>query len=281
MQAGLGIPTYVPKLLPSNPMLSSTVIPGDDVVAATGAGSEILLLHCPSCLEEYRKLDAIPLSPYSGAASVFMCTKVKIGRGAEGQAHPCGGRGGGTRQSRRRNPCLGHAHRGGRPAAAWRHRLRLRRARVAQDLCVRRLRQVRGRLSAGRAVTGHRLHDQPRGFPQAVARPQGRAPASGCPPHGCARDRQLHRQERGVLQGRARQQGRADGGRGQGLRRADGQVQGRRARAQRQGRQGFRRRRPGRHPGRLRQGHREVAGPVEGHRPRSREVYSKLDPAKL
>src|SRR5262245_22204477 len=75
MQAGLGIPTYVPNLLPSNAMLYSTVIPGDDVVAATGAGSEALLLHCPSCLEEYRKLGAIPLSPYSGAASVFMCTK--------------------------------------------------------------------------------------------------------------------------------------------------------------------------------------------------------------
>ena len=74
MQAGLGIPTYVPNLLPSNSMLYSTVIPGDDVVAATGAGSEALLLHCPSCLEEYKKLGAIPLSPYSGAASVFMCT---------------------------------------------------------------------------------------------------------------------------------------------------------------------------------------------------------------
>jgi TRAP-type transport system periplasmic protein len=75
MQAGLGIPTYVPNLLPSNSMLYSTVIPGDDVVAATGAGSEALLLHCPSCMEEYKKLNAIPLSPYSGAASVFMCTK--------------------------------------------------------------------------------------------------------------------------------------------------------------------------------------------------------------
>jgi TRAP-type C4-dicarboxylate transport system substrate-binding protein len=73
MQAGLGIPTYVPNLLPSNAMLYSTVVPGDDVVAATGAGSETLLLHCPSCLEEYKKLNAIPLSPYSGAASVFMC----------------------------------------------------------------------------------------------------------------------------------------------------------------------------------------------------------------
>jgi TRAP-type C4-dicarboxylate transport system substrate-binding protein len=75
MQAGLAIPTYVPNLLPSNAMVYSTVIPGDDVVAAAGAGSETLLLNCPSCLEEYKKLNAIPLSPYPGAASVFACTK--------------------------------------------------------------------------------------------------------------------------------------------------------------------------------------------------------------
>jgi TRAP-type C4-dicarboxylate transport system substrate-binding protein len=75
MQGGLAIPTYVPNLLPSNAMIYSTVIPGDDVVAAAGAGSETLLLNCPSCLEEYKALNAIPLSPYPGAASVFMCVK--------------------------------------------------------------------------------------------------------------------------------------------------------------------------------------------------------------
>jgi TRAP-type C4-dicarboxylate transport system substrate-binding protein len=75
MQGGLAIPTYVPNLLPSNAMLYSTVILGDDVVAAAGAGSESLLLNCPSCLEEYKKLNAIPLSPYPGSASIFMCIK--------------------------------------------------------------------------------------------------------------------------------------------------------------------------------------------------------------
>ena len=75
MQAGLGIPTYAPNLLPSNAMLYSTVIPGDDVVAAAGAGTETLLLDCPSCLEEYKNIGSIPLSPYPGAASIFMCTK--------------------------------------------------------------------------------------------------------------------------------------------------------------------------------------------------------------
>jgi len=75
MQAGLAIAVYVPNVVPSNAMLYSTVVPGDDVVAATGAGTEVMLLNCPSCLEEYKKINAIPLSPYSGAASVFMCTK--------------------------------------------------------------------------------------------------------------------------------------------------------------------------------------------------------------
>jgi TRAP-type C4-dicarboxylate transport system substrate-binding protein len=75
MQGGLAIPTYVPNLLPSNAMVYSTVILGDDVVAAAGAGSETVLLNCPSCLEEYKALNAIPLSPYPGAASVFACTK--------------------------------------------------------------------------------------------------------------------------------------------------------------------------------------------------------------
>jgi TRAP-type C4-dicarboxylate transport system substrate-binding protein len=75
MQGGLAIAVYVPNVVPSNALLYSTVVPGDDVVAATGAGTEVMFLNCPSCLDEYKKINAIPLSPYSGAASVFMCTK--------------------------------------------------------------------------------------------------------------------------------------------------------------------------------------------------------------
>ena len=75
MQGGLAIAVYVPNVVPSNALLYSTVVPGDDVVAATGAGTEVMFLNCPSCLDEYKKINSIPLSPYSGAASVFMCTK--------------------------------------------------------------------------------------------------------------------------------------------------------------------------------------------------------------
>jgi len=76
MQAGLGIPVYAPNLVPSNALLFSTLIPGEDVVATTGAGSEVLLLQCPSCLEEYKRTtNAIPLGATAVAASVLMCTK--------------------------------------------------------------------------------------------------------------------------------------------------------------------------------------------------------------
>jgi TRAP-type transport system periplasmic protein len=75
MQAGLGVPTYAPNLVPSNALLFSTLLRGDDVVAATGASSEVLLLQCPSCLEEYRKINAVPLGGAAVAASVLMCTR--------------------------------------------------------------------------------------------------------------------------------------------------------------------------------------------------------------
>jgi TRAP-type C4-dicarboxylate transport system substrate-binding protein len=75
MQAGLGISTYAPNLVPSNALLFSTLLRGDDVVAATGASSETLLLRCPSCLEEYKAVNAIPLGGTAVAASYLLCTK--------------------------------------------------------------------------------------------------------------------------------------------------------------------------------------------------------------
>jgi TRAP-type C4-dicarboxylate transport system substrate-binding protein len=76
MQAGLGIPTYGPNLVPSNALLFSTLIPGDDLIAATGAGSEVLLLQCPSCLEEYKRTtNAIPLAGTAVGPSFLLCTK--------------------------------------------------------------------------------------------------------------------------------------------------------------------------------------------------------------
>jgi TRAP-type transport system periplasmic protein len=75
MQAGLGISTYAPNLVPSNALLFSMLLPGDDVIAATGASSEAMLLHCPSCLEEYKKVNAVPLGATAVAASYLLCTR--------------------------------------------------------------------------------------------------------------------------------------------------------------------------------------------------------------
>src|SRR5690606_15362129 len=47
MQAGLGISTYVPNLVPSLNTIYSTVVFGDDVVATSAAAVETLTLDCP------------------------------------------------------------------------------------------------------------------------------------------------------------------------------------------------------------------------------------------
>lgn len=73
MDAGLVIPTYVPNLLPSMAILYGTAIEGNDPVAAAGAAMETVLLNCPSCLEEARKINQIPLAGQAGAAYVLMC----------------------------------------------------------------------------------------------------------------------------------------------------------------------------------------------------------------
>jgi TRAP-type C4-dicarboxylate transport system substrate-binding protein len=48
MHGGLGISTYVPNTVPSLNTIYSTVVFGDDIVAATGGALETLTLNCPS-----------------------------------------------------------------------------------------------------------------------------------------------------------------------------------------------------------------------------------------
>lgn len=73
MDAGLGIATYVPNLMPSIATLYGTVVPGNDPVAAAGAAAETVMLHCPSCLAEAKKINQIPFAGYAGAPYVLMC----------------------------------------------------------------------------------------------------------------------------------------------------------------------------------------------------------------
>jgi len=73
MQAGLGIAVYVPALVPSVTAIYSTLLFGEDVGAASAAALETVALHCPSCLEEYRKINAVPLGAWDAAPYKLMC----------------------------------------------------------------------------------------------------------------------------------------------------------------------------------------------------------------
>lgn len=73
MQGGLGISTYVPNLVPSLNTIYSTVVFGDDVVAATGAAVETFHLDCPSCIEEFRKINIVPLSGWTSSPYQLAC----------------------------------------------------------------------------------------------------------------------------------------------------------------------------------------------------------------
>ena len=71
--AGLGIAPYVPNLLPATNMIFSTHVWGDDVVAATAAAVEVVILHCQECLDEHKAQNALPLGGFTASAYVPMC----------------------------------------------------------------------------------------------------------------------------------------------------------------------------------------------------------------
>src|SRR5262245_18691322 len=75
MQAGLGIVTYSPNTIPSVYAIYSTVILGhNDVVAATGAALEVIYHRCPSCLEEFRNYNSVPIGGWTSSAYLLACT---------------------------------------------------------------------------------------------------------------------------------------------------------------------------------------------------------------
>jgi TRAP-type C4-dicarboxylate transport system substrate-binding protein len=73
MHAGLGISTYVPNVVPSLNTIYSTIVFRDDVVAASGAALETLTLNCPSCIEEFRKINIVPLSAWTSSPYQLAC----------------------------------------------------------------------------------------------------------------------------------------------------------------------------------------------------------------
>ena len=73
MHAGLGIVTYVPNLIPSLNAIYSTIVFGDDVVAASGAAVETVTLNCPSCVEEAKKINLVLLSGWTSSPYQLAC----------------------------------------------------------------------------------------------------------------------------------------------------------------------------------------------------------------
>jgi TRAP-type C4-dicarboxylate transport system substrate-binding protein len=73
MHGGLAISTYVPNLVPSLNTLYSTIVFSDDVVASTGAALEVFTLQCPSCVDEFRKLNLVALGGWTGSPYYLAC----------------------------------------------------------------------------------------------------------------------------------------------------------------------------------------------------------------
>jgi len=75
MHAGLGISTYVPNVIPSVNTMYMNVVFEDDPVAATGAALETLTLNCPSCVDEFKKLNTVGLAGWTSSPYYLTCTK--------------------------------------------------------------------------------------------------------------------------------------------------------------------------------------------------------------
>ena len=78
IHGALGISTYVPNLVPSLNTIYSYIVFDNDVIPATGAAMETLTLQCPSCLEEFKKINIVPLSGWTSSNYYLACrTEIK------------------------------------------------------------------------------------------------------------------------------------------------------------------------------------------------------------
>lgn len=73
MEAGLAIPTYVPNLVPHTTIMYNTLEMEGETVAVAGATAETLFLDCKECLDEWRKINSLPLGPYASSPYTLYC----------------------------------------------------------------------------------------------------------------------------------------------------------------------------------------------------------------
>lgn len=72
-QATFGVAIYVPNLVPSLNTIYSTLIFQGGAIEATPAALETFYLNCPSCLEEFRKINIVPLSGWTSSQYYLAC----------------------------------------------------------------------------------------------------------------------------------------------------------------------------------------------------------------
>ncbi|MCC6947240.1 MAG: TRAP transporter substrate-binding protein DctP [Bradyrhizobiaceae bacterium] len=77
MASGLEISQYVPNLVPSLNAIYTTAVFGKDdaaaVIAASGGAVETVIMNCPSCLEEFRKINTVPLPGWTSSGYYLAC----------------------------------------------------------------------------------------------------------------------------------------------------------------------------------------------------------------
>jgi TRAP-type C4-dicarboxylate transport system substrate-binding protein len=74
MQGAFGVSAYVPNVVPSLNTIYGTVVFVDDTVAASAAALETYTLNCPSCIEEFKKLNFVALSGWTTSPYQLACT---------------------------------------------------------------------------------------------------------------------------------------------------------------------------------------------------------------
>ncbi len=74
MDGGIAIAPYQPRLMAATNTIFSHSLLGDDVLAASGAMNEAILLGCPECRAEYDALNAVAFAGYATTPYKFMCS---------------------------------------------------------------------------------------------------------------------------------------------------------------------------------------------------------------
>lgn len=73
IDGGIAIAPYQPRLMAATNTIFSNSLLGKDTLAAAGAMNEAVLLGCPQCQEEIRKMNGVGFGGYATTPYVFMC----------------------------------------------------------------------------------------------------------------------------------------------------------------------------------------------------------------